>query len=106
MEEIWHFSKIMINREYAKQCVGDGWASLIDAIFNKLPNDAQILQVKEKYGGLRFYVDNVDDDMLDFIAEMEMKSYKICEVCGKPGEAREGGWIKTLCDDHARKDSK
>ena len=25
---------------------------------------------------------------------------KTCEMCGKPGEKRGGGWIKTLCDEH------
>jgi hypothetical protein len=23
-----------------------------------------------------------------------------CETCGSPGKSREGGWIKTLCDEH------
>ena len=23
-----------------------------------------------------------------------------CEECGAPGERRNGGWIKTLCDKH------
>ena len=23
-----------------------------------------------------------------------------CEICGAPGERREGGWIRTLCDTH------
>ena len=89
-----------ISREEAKECVGKGWSSLIDAIFDKLPEDAYISQVKEKYGGLRFYVDGVDIGVLDFISEMEEKSYEICEICGKPGKPREGGWIRTLCDEH------
>ena len=89
-----------ISREDAKRCVGEGWSSLIDAIFDRLPEDAYISQIKEKFGGLRFYVDGVSSEVLDFVDEMENKSYEICEVCGLPGKPREGGWIKTLCDEH------
>jgi hypothetical protein len=55
------------------------------------------VQVKEKYGGLRFYVNggNVDTDKL--ISEAEALSYEICEVCGKKGKPNEDGWISTLC---------
>jgi hypothetical protein len=36
-----------ISREEAKRCVGPGWSSLIDAIYDRLPEDAFIFQVKE-----------------------------------------------------------
>jgi hypothetical protein len=88
-----------ISREDAKNCVGPGWASLIDAIFDHLPEDAYILQVKEKWGGLRFYVSG-SSELLDFISEMENKCLEMCEICGRPGKPREGGWIRTLCDEH------
>ena len=90
-----------ISREDAKSCVGPGWASLIDAIYDRLPEDAHILQVKEKWGGLRFYVSGTTE-LLDFIDEMEAMSLKTCEVCGQPGKPREGGWIRTLCDEHSK----
>jgi hypothetical protein len=90
-----------INREDAKSYVGPGWAPLIDAIYDRLPEDAHVLQVKEKWGGLRFYVDGTKE-LLDFIDEMEARSLEICEVCGQPGRPREGGWVRTLCDEHAR----
>lgn len=90
-----------INREDAKSYVGPGWASLIDAIYDRLPEDAHVLQVKEKWGGLRFYVSGTTE-LLDFIDEMEARSLETCEVCGQPGRPREGGWIRTLCDEHAR----
>ena len=68
------------------------------AIYDKLPPDTYIFQIKEKFGGLRFYVDGTTE-LLDFIDEMEAKSLTICEKCGKPGKPREGGWILTLCDE-------
>jgi hypothetical protein len=90
-----------ISREDAKSCVGPGWALLIDAIYDRLPEDAHVLQVKEKWGGLRFYVDGTSE-LLNFIDEMEARSLQTCEVCGQPGKPREGGWIRTLCDEHSR----
>ena len=91
-----------LSREEAKQYVGKGWSELIDAIYDRLPPTAHICQVKEKFGGLRFYVDEVSSEVWDFIDEMEERSFQICEVCGQPGKPREGGWIRTLCDEHAQ----
>jgi len=30
----------------------------------------------------------------------QQESFRTCEVCGQPGELRENGLIKTLCDEH------
>ena len=54
--------------------------------------------MKEKFGGLRFYMTCDTDEIFDLISEAEALSYKTCEECGKPGEERGGGWIHTLCD--------
>lgn len=98
---------IMVNtmnnytRDSAKLSVGPGWSKIIDEIFDKLPSDAFITQVKEKFGGLRFYVDGVDSDFYDFIQGMEEKSLTICEMCGQPGKPiTDRGWIKTRCENH------
>jgi len=61
----------------------------------------EILQVKEKFGGLRFYVKDANDDICLRIETARLESFRSCEVCGKPGARREGDWIKTLCDEHA-----
>ncbi len=96
-----------VSREDAKRCVGAGWSSLIDAIYDRLPEDAYIMQIKEKFGGLRFYVTRVSEEVQDFIGEMEHKSFEICEFCGSPGVPRDTGWILTLCDTHyAEQESK
>jgi hypothetical protein len=58
------------------------------------------IQVKEKFGGLRFYIDGGDDIHYALINFAESLSYYTCEVCGKPGKASRGGWITTRCDDH------
>lgn len=63
-----------------------------------------IVQVKEKFGGLRFYVDGGNDEMHHYIKFAENASYHFCEVCGSPGTSRKGNWIKVLCDQHDRKE--
>ena len=58
------------------------------------------VQVKEKFGGLRFYYDG-GDDMIDGMVRMaESWAACSCETCGKPGSLRRGGWLRTLCDEH------
>lgn len=63
-----------------------------------------VLQVKEKFGGLRFYIGSGNDEIFDRIHEAEEESYKICELCGKPGKLRTDLiWYKTLCEDCYKK---
>jgi hypothetical protein len=89
---------------------GDGWFELIWKLCEDLdemrkhliiiPEDPfQALQVKEKFGGLRFYINGCSNDMFQRILKAEHDSFSICENCGKAGELRPGGWVKTLCDE-------
>jgi hypothetical protein len=107
---------------------GGGWYNIIDALCaniqgyitrtndwrerllkdnlynNKIPDELPqvvAVQVKEKFGGLRFYVDRSDSAVDALISMAESMSYRTCEVCGSPGKSRNGGWIRTLCDTHA-----
>ncbi|MGQ0467085.1 MAG: hypothetical protein ACT4QG_17430 [Sporichthyaceae bacterium] len=86
-----------------------GWAPLIaelEAKLRDLSPDYTTSQVKEKFGGLRYYADAGDvDEATDkqfrgLIREAEARSYGVCERCGAPGRlSRRGtyGWVKTLC---------
>jgi len=56
-------------------------------------------QVKEKFGGLRFYMTSATNEMYDLISKAENKASETCEACGQPGEERNGGWVLTLCDE-------
>lgn len=86
---------------------GDGWYQIIDELCEKIQNHidtndvAQVIavQVKEKFGGLRFYITGGDDYVYDLIDEAEFKSYKTCEHCGSTDDVEQtkGGWISTLC---------
>ena len=59
------------------------------------------VQVKEKFGGLRFYVQAATDKHYQFISFAESMSYVTCEQCGSPGKRYTDGWHQTLCDIHA-----
>lgn len=58
------------------------------------------VQVKEKYGTLRFYVDGGGPRAHLHIEFAEYMSGRICDVCGAPGKQRGGGWVRTLCEKH------
>lgn len=81
-----------------------GWYPLIKNLINELINlgwDKQVTQVKEKFGGLRFYINGGSDEMYNKITEAEKLSHETCELCGKKGELRTKiRWFTTLCDEH------
>lgn len=71
----------------------------------KIPDEVpQVIaeQVKEKFGTLRFYTNGGDDVTRGMIYMAESMSSVICEQCGNKGKLREGGWLRTLCDEHAK----
>jgi hypothetical protein len=57
-------------------------------------------QIKEKFGGLRFYYQGGDDQIHGMVRMAEAWASRTCEVCGSPGKSRNDGWVKTLCDTH------
>jgi hypothetical protein len=59
-------------------------------------------QVKEKFGGLRFYFTGGDDKIYGMARMAESMSYRTCEECGNPGKSNSDGWISTLCDVHRK----
>lgn len=91
-----------ITLEEALHMVGPGWAKLLGELYARLPDDTIVADVKEKFGELRFYVDNSSSAFLELIMKKENESRFICELCGEPGELRDigGSWMKTLCDFH------
>jgi hypothetical protein len=110
----------------AKESVGQGWHGILERLFAAKPDWIMVVQVKEKFGGLRFYLDDgtvrvdfiglgsltvpAEQEHLDedrtlqltafkkLVDEAEAESFSICEDCGAPAEPRPGGWIHTLCE--------
>ena len=109
----------MYSQPYGGVCIGEGWWPIIEALSNQIHHHVKfkneqrdkynrgdgcppviVRQIKEKFGGLRFYYDG-GDDMIDGMVRMaESWAARSCEECGKPGKSRDGGWIRTLCDEH------
>lgn len=80
---------------------GDGWFDILYELSKKLSDadpECIALQVKEKFGLLRYYTNHATDETENLIREAERKSSETCEECGEPGELRKGGWLRTLCD--------
>jgi hypothetical protein len=60
-----------------------------------------VIQVKEKFGGLRFYVQNASEEIYDLISKAEQSSYGICEICGAAGGLMKAGpVVMTRCQKH------
>ena len=60
----------------------------------------EVHQIKEKFGGLRFYYGGGDDQISGMVRMAEAWAGTACEECGAVGKRRSGGWIRTLCDTH------
>ncbi len=83
--------------------VGDGWVPLLRELLTGLKAQgydlAGIAQIKEKFGGLRVYLDGSPTPENDaLVAAAEAKSAVTCEQCGEPGTLRKAGWWATRCD--------
>ena len=66
---------------------------------NKIP---VAVQVKEKFGTLRFYVHSATDEHYALISMAERMSAHTCEVCGDTNaNTWHMGWNQTLCMEHA-----
>lgn len=90
-----------INLPYAIS-VEEGWKTIICDLIDRLDRTGipyKIMQVKEKFGTLRFYVDKEGESGgFSQAVEEAMKASEVtCEDCGAPGELRGDAWVRTLC---------
>jgi hypothetical protein len=106
----------MFSQPYGGFAVDKGWWPILQALcaniqhhidwwnknHEKHPIVEQVVveQIKEKFGGLRFYYTGGDEKIQGMVRMAEAWADRSCEECGAPGRTREGGWIKTLCDHH------
>ena len=80
----------------------DGWNLLVKNLIQELIDNGwnrELCQCKEKFGGLRFYINGASKECHDIISKYENLSYETCERCGNPGQPNDTGWITTLCDE-------
>lgn len=97
---------------------GLGWHDIIrnlsikiEAILDKYAEDHRLVegeeneyiemfavQVKEKYGTLRFYMSRKTEEISTLIGHAEFLSAKTCESCGAEGKRRGISWFEVRCD--------
>jgi len=109
----------MFSQPYGGVAVGAGWWPIIESLCANIQNytdwkneqkdkfqrgegcqQVVVEQIKEKFGGLRFYYIGGDDTINGMVTMAETWADHSCEECGKPGKKHGGGWVRTLCDEH------
>jgi hypothetical protein len=106
------FPKMFVN-PYGGFACGEGWWPILEELCGQIQHHLDwknkqsevvpqvvVAQIKEKFGGLRFYYDGGDDEISGMVRMAESWAGHSCETCGSPGTRRDGGWIRTLCDHH------
>lgn len=91
-----------------------GWYEIVLGVVTKLEaqlgqmaeEDRQryaVAQVKEKFAGLSFYLEDYTPALRQIIADGDAQAQITCQDCGAPGERRSrGGWLYVACDAHVR----
>lgn len=90
---------------------GDGWLPLIEDLCAAIQQrvdyqkkkdptfrQVEVLQVKEKFGSLRFYISGGDEHIHGMIEMAERVSARTCEECGAPGKMNGKGWLRVRCE--------
>jgi len=91
------------NSHQHEGCIGEENCFCIEFAI-ELP---QAVQVKEKFGGLRFYMSQETPEMSLLIDEACLASKATCEVCAEKGRLHTiGMWVSCLCDKHAEKQNR
>lgn len=87
---------------------GRGWLPLVREALAVLPAGAEILQIKEKFGGLRILTNACSPDLRKALQPIEHRSLTVCEICGSDGHlwhdgdpGQPAGWLRTRCQEHA-----
>jgi len=106
----------MFSKPYGGFAIGEGWWPIIESLcaniqshtdwWNKnretrpVVEQVVVEQIKEKFGGLRFYYNGGDEKIQGMVRMAEAWADRSCEECGAPGTAGGKGWIRTLCPTH------
>lgn len=88
-----------------------GWDNLVtelcyklEPVIKSLPEENRkqigVVQIKEKFGGLRVYLHYGTQEMQTLINDAVDKSFTICEMCGNPGKliTTKRKWLLTYCN--------
>jgi hypothetical protein len=85
---------------------GDGWVDILSELILKIKEldtkagvVTEVIQIKEKFGGLRFYpMHGGSNEIWKLITEYEQKSYEVCEESGSTKDVGlwTYGWLRTI----------
>ncbi len=56
------------------------------------------IQIKEKYGTLRFYMSYENEEITELIREAKASSSQTCDNCGGSAKMRGTTWLEVKCD--------
>lgn len=94
---------------------GKGWNQLIYDLCAELKQigfNSDVLQIKEKFGGLRYYIDlyptELEEKINTIINEYEKKSFTTCESCGsdKGKLLNQNYWYRVRCPECNEKEGR
>lgn len=74
------------------------YQQLIAQAQEKVIPQVEIVQVKEKWGSLRIYLNHYNPEINSILSFAENMSSKTCEKCGNKGYPASTSWIMSLCD--------
>lgn len=83
--------------------IPDGWFSLVELLIVDLIAlgwDRDCQQIKEKFGGLRFYIGAGSPEVWARIATAEEQAWETCEVCGALGSFKNTNGRFVACEAH------
>ena len=93
---------------FGAEC-GEGWKCLYEPIIEWIEKyninkdkeqQIEIHQIKEKFGGLRFYCNFYTDELKEMIRNAEQESFRVCEFCGTKENVGHtiSSWYTTCCE--------
>lgn len=110
---------LMLGNKYGGFAIGQGWWPIVESLCSNIQNyidwkneqkqkfnrgdgcpQVVVVQIKEKFGGLRFYYEGGDEHIGGMVRMAEAWASRSCEECGNLGNRTQGGWVRTLCDFH------
>lgn len=104
----------MFSQPFGGFDIGKGWWPIIESLCLTIQSyidwqnsskpgtieQVVVEQIKEKFGGLRFYYVGGNGTVDGMVQLAEAWASNTCESCGSPGETNGPGWVQTLCKQH------
>ena len=94
----------MFTEPYGGFACGEGWWPILESLCGQIQHhidwknkqsevvpQVTVNQIKEKFGGLRFYYSGGDEYISGLVSMAESWAGHSCETCGAPGKQRDGG---------------